>query len=338
MSYKTPTPHNSKRSLLLEALSEETHVTKWHRKQDETDLDSQPSTGGLNPNSGPESVSVEIYDQIYNLRGSDAEYIQQLAALVNAKMRAVAAHGGSADSLRYAVLAALNIVDELLSLRVRYDALAGGNSRSEDSMRSRAGTLSEMLSEMFVVKGKSIFRLRAWNAVLSLEKSLSKQSMDEAATASTDYMVLVNALNAAPVAFELATTDPLGAARLRGSEQKKQLIREGGGVVNSAVVARLLGITRQGVDRRRTQNRLIGLTQGRRGYAYPLFQFVENTTLQGLEEVLKVLGAGDPWMQLIFFVNPNDRLDESTPEKELRAGNLKGVLRAAVSYGEQGAA
>ena len=187
-------------------------------------------------------------------------------------------------------------------------------------------------------KGKSVFRLRAWNAVLSLEVSLSRQSMDEAAAASTDYMVLVNALSAAPVAFELATFGSLAAARLRGSEQKKQLTREGGGVVNSAEAAQLLGITRQGVDRRRTQNRLIGLTQGRRGYAYPLFQFVENTTLRGLEEVLTVLGAGDPWMQLIFFVSPNDRLNGNTPSRELRTGNLEGVLRAASCYGEQGAA
>jgi cell division protein ZapA len=47
------------------------------------------------------------------------------------------------------VLAALNIADELLSLRARYDALAGGLDRSEDDMRTRAGTLSEMLDELF---------------------------------------------------------------------------------------------------------------------------------------------------------------------------------------------
>jgi cell division protein ZapA len=97
----------------------------------------------------PEAVGVEIYDQVYNLRGTDAEYIQQLATLVDAKMRAVAAHSGTADSLRVAVLAALNIADELLSLRARYDALAGSSDRTEDSMRSRAGTLSEMLDELF---------------------------------------------------------------------------------------------------------------------------------------------------------------------------------------------
>ena len=128
-------------------------MTECNQKQDETGLDGQPSTGSVCDGPGnssiPEAVSVDIYDQIYNLRGTDAEYIQQLATLVDGKMRAVAAHGGTADSLRVAVLAALNIADELLSLRARYDTLAGGMDRSEDDMRTRAGTLSEMLDELF---------------------------------------------------------------------------------------------------------------------------------------------------------------------------------------------
>ena len=36
-----------------------------------------------------QSVAVEIYDQIYNLRGIDPAYIEQLARVVDAKMRAV---------------------------------------------------------------------------------------------------------------------------------------------------------------------------------------------------------------------------------------------------------
>jgi cell division protein ZapA len=58
-------------------------------------------------------VTVEIYDQIYHLSGQDANHIRNLAALVDAKMRAVAAQGRTADSLRVAVLAALNLADEL---------------------------------------------------------------------------------------------------------------------------------------------------------------------------------------------------------------------------------
>ena len=58
-------------------------------------------------------VTVEIYDQIYHLSGQDPEHIRELAACVDAKMRAVAAYGKTADSLRVAVLAALNLADEL---------------------------------------------------------------------------------------------------------------------------------------------------------------------------------------------------------------------------------
>jgi cell division protein ZapA len=47
-----------------------------------------------------------------------------------------------------AVLAALNLSDELLALRARYDALAGSVGQSEVSMRSRAGTLAGMLDEV----------------------------------------------------------------------------------------------------------------------------------------------------------------------------------------------
>lgn len=98
--------------------------------------------------TGQDAVSVDIYDQVYHLRGTDAEYIERLASLVDSKMRAVAAHGGTVDSLRVAVLAGLNVADELLTLRARYDALAGSVGQTENSMRSRAGTLAGMLDEV----------------------------------------------------------------------------------------------------------------------------------------------------------------------------------------------
>jgi cell division protein ZapA len=94
------------------------------------------------------AVAVEIYDQIYHLRGTDPAYIEQLARVVDAKMRAVSAHGNTVDSLRVAVLAALNICDELETLRQRYDALAGSLSLSQVTIRSRAGSLAGMLDEI----------------------------------------------------------------------------------------------------------------------------------------------------------------------------------------------
>jgi hypothetical protein len=197
---------------------------------------------------------------------------------------------------------------------------------------------SEVAAAHVETAPQTVFLTRALNAVLSLQHNLSKESLEEAATASTDYMVLVNALASAPVMQELASDDPLAAARLRGIDRKKRLLALGGGVMRSAEVAEFLGLTRQAVDKRRAQNRLVGLTQGRRGYAYPRFQFSDDGTLPGLTEVLAALNVTDGWSQLLFFVNPNDFLNGRSPESELRKGRVEQVKRVAGSFGEQGAA
>ena len=66
-------------------------------------------------NADDTSVRVEIFDQAYNLRGSDANYIMKLAEYVDAKMRAVANATATVDTQKVAVLAALAIADELHS-------------------------------------------------------------------------------------------------------------------------------------------------------------------------------------------------------------------------------
>jgi cell division protein ZapA len=95
----------------------------------------------------PQTINVSIYDQIYHLRGVDPAHIEQLAAIVDAKMRAVSAHGNTVDSLRVAVLAALNIADELAMLRAHCEQLAGSYENSQYT-RSRADLLSDMLDEV----------------------------------------------------------------------------------------------------------------------------------------------------------------------------------------------
>jgi len=86
-------------------------------------------------------VRVEIYDQVYNLRGMDAEYILKLAEFVDGKMRSVAEQTSTIDSLRLAVLAALNIADEYHLLKKKYETLAS-------EYRQRAGLLAGALDEV----------------------------------------------------------------------------------------------------------------------------------------------------------------------------------------------
>jgi cell division protein ZapA len=90
-------------------------------------------------------VTVEIYDQIYHLSGQDTDHIRQLAAGVDAKMRAVAAQGRTVDSLRVAVLAALNLADELS--RAGEEPKPGDAREGQARAASLRGLLDEVLLE-----------------------------------------------------------------------------------------------------------------------------------------------------------------------------------------------
>jgi cell division protein ZapA len=64
------------------------------------------------------ATAVTIYGQTYHLRGSEGEpYLTELASLVDRRMREVVEATGTADTLRVAILAALNIADDYLQAR-----------------------------------------------------------------------------------------------------------------------------------------------------------------------------------------------------------------------------
>jgi cell division protein ZapA len=90
------------------------------------------------------SVRVEIFDQAYNLRGSDPEYILKLAEYVDAKMRAVAEATNTVDTVRLAVLAALNIADEYHMLKRNQD---GGTTDYQQRAHQLASALDEVLRD-----------------------------------------------------------------------------------------------------------------------------------------------------------------------------------------------
>ena len=94
--------------------------------------------------NGNSSVRVEIYDQAYNLKGSDPDYIFKLAEYVDSKMRTVAQQTATVDSLRLAVLAALNIADEFHMLKRKYDGVA---SEYNERAHNLSGMLDEILQE-----------------------------------------------------------------------------------------------------------------------------------------------------------------------------------------------
>ncbi len=72
----------------------------------------------MQQNARDNLLSVEIYGQTYNVRaGKDPSYIQSLAAHVNECMQQIAETTNTIDSLKVAILAALNITADYFQVR-----------------------------------------------------------------------------------------------------------------------------------------------------------------------------------------------------------------------------
>ena len=89
-------------------------------------------------------VPVEIHGQRYPIRsGLDPEYVARLAAYVDEKPRAAAESTPTGDTLRLAIIAALNIADELFRCR-------DVNSLRDGELAERAGELERLLDRVLM--------------------------------------------------------------------------------------------------------------------------------------------------------------------------------------------
>lgn len=92
----------------------------------------------------PQDVAtpVTIYGRTYRLRGSgESGYLEQLAVEVDRRMREVAEATGTADTMKVAILAALNIMDDCLQAR---------SQQFSDDTRERLGRMTALLDELLV--------------------------------------------------------------------------------------------------------------------------------------------------------------------------------------------
>jgi cell division protein ZapA len=88
-----------------------------------------------------QTVKVVIYNQTYNLR-SDHEpgHIQELARYVDERMNEIARATMTVDSLRVAILAALQIADELFRSRNDLD-------QTDKELAERSSKYAELLDQ-----------------------------------------------------------------------------------------------------------------------------------------------------------------------------------------------
>lgn len=97
------------------------------------------------------SIRVEIYNQTYNIRSfdGDGEYIIQLAEYVDGKMREIASKTLTVDSLKVAILAALQIADDLHRLKTLHD-------KADEELAARSGECAEMLDRLLKQKTSEV--------------------------------------------------------------------------------------------------------------------------------------------------------------------------------------
>ena len=81
----------------------------------------------------PESVKVDIFGKTYTLKGdADPDYVQKVAAFVNERMDEIAANSAVASTAKVAILAAVNIADELFrEQRKRLETMASLEDKSD---------------------------------------------------------------------------------------------------------------------------------------------------------------------------------------------------------------
>ena len=95
-----------------------------------------------------QGTPVQIFGQVYRLRSEeDADRVRQIAEMVDQKMNRIADRGASVDNYRIAVLAALELADELHALRTKHAQLQG-------SVDAKSSSLAALLDNAVKEKSK----------------------------------------------------------------------------------------------------------------------------------------------------------------------------------------
>ncbi len=92
---------------------------------------------------GPQMTDIEIFGSVYHVRGiEDRGYLQDLAAGVDRKMREISEQVSTVDTAKIAILAALNLADELFQTK---RLLEGERVEIQEKVAALAGELTEAL-------------------------------------------------------------------------------------------------------------------------------------------------------------------------------------------------
>ncbi|ANT55001.1 helix-turn-helix domain-containing protein [Mesorhizobium amorphae] len=183
---------------------------------------------------------------------------------------------------------------------------------------------------------QAVFLRRATSALERMAANASPKVLSDALSAPTDTGSLARLLSQSDIiGSAVMELDPLVPALARNVEHRKFLIERAGGTLSAEDAGRLLGISRQAVDKRRRAGSLLAVREGS-DWRYPGCQFDETDVVGGIAEVVRAYASAGPWMALDFLLGPDSVLAGRTPLAALRAGDRDSVLRILRSEATDG--
>ena len=180
------------------------------------------------------------------------------------------------------------------------------------------------------------FLKRSVKMLQRVSTAASPEALMSALASPTDVGGVASLLSdLAPLGVDLSCVDPFVEAIARGAEVKRETLRGAGGGLTSSQVARILGITRQGVDKRRIRRALLAVPTGSGEYLYPACQFTAEGVIPDFEKVLEAFQVQNPWTQLSTLLSHAPSLEGKTVIEAIQSGRLKEAIAVVASFGEQ---
>ncbi|HEY9449826.1 MAG TPA: hypothetical protein VIQ60_08730 [Gemmatimonadaceae bacterium] len=184
---------------------------------------------------------------------------------------------------------------------------------------------------------------RVTHAVADILAEAPLEVLQRAAAAPTGVGSVAKLISSLPDASpRLAAADPEAAAIARAAVMKQKILASTP-TFSTAEVAQILGLTAEGVRKRRLSGRVLALPVGS-DFRYPAWQFSKPAAggragggmLPGLEEVLAAIPAESPWVRFDLLTTRIRGVRKRTVLDLLRSGKTEAAIEAVTAYGEHG--
>jgi hypothetical protein len=174
---------------------------------------------------------------------------------------------------------------------------------------------------------RTAFLRRATSALERISANVPAKDLADALSAPTDAGSLAQLLSRSDmVGAAINDLDPLVPALARNVEHRQNLIERAGGTMSAEDAGRILGISRQAVDKRRRAGTLLAVREGS-DWRYPFCQLDQGEVIAGISDVVRGFAAAGPWIALDFLLAPDTVLGGRTPLQALRDGDREAVRR-----------